>query len=101
MGRQFILAAILCFSAAQAMAENCADRAQVVDRLQGEFSEQLTAGGLQGKQNAQAVVEVWASPETGTFTVMMTNAEGISCIMATGTDWFSEQPTEFFPDIAS
>jgi hypothetical protein len=66
---------------------NCAKRDQVVTRLQQDFSEQLTAGGLQDSGTA-GVVEVWASPETGTFTVMMTRPDGVSCILATGTDWF-------------
>lgn len=71
-------------------AENCADRAQVVSRLQEQYSEQLTAGGLHRQTSKTSVVEVWASPETGTFTVMVTDAKGQSCIVATGTDWYAQ-----------
>lgn len=75
-----------------AHAANCAMREAVVERLQSKFSEQLTVGGLQGGQNAQSVVEIWASDETGTFTVLLTNANGISCIVAAGTDFFEAIP---------
>jgi hypothetical protein len=101
MGRQLLLTAVFTMAAAQVQAGNCAQRDQVVNRLQAEYSEQLTAGGLQGKQTDQSLVEVWSSPQTGTFTVMLTNAEGLSCIVATGTDWFSQQPLNLQPDTAS
>lgn len=77
-------------TALPAHATDCARRAQVIERLDSDYSEQLTAGGLQGASDKASLVEVWASPETGTFTVMLTNAQGVSCILATGTDWFSE-----------
>lgn len=77
-------------TAIPAHAEDCAARAQVVSRLTQDYSETLAAGGL---QDAEAgVIEVWASPETGTFTVMRTDASGRSCILATGTDYFRTTP---------
>ncbi|MDQ2094341.1 hypothetical protein [Rhodalgimonas zhirmunskyi] len=66
-------------------AMDCASRGQVIDRLQEHYAEQLTAGGL----NEGAMIEVWASTKTGTFTVLRTDAGGMTCIMATGTDWFA------------
>lgn len=68
----------------QAQALQCADRQIVADRLTDGYSEQLIAGGL---QNSRRVVEVWASPETGTFTIVMTTAEGLSCVVASGTNF--------------
>lgn len=76
--------------AASAQSANCALRNTVVERLSSVYSEQLTAGGLQTGRSSQNMVEVWSSPETGTFTVMMTNAAGVSCIMAAGTNWFHD-----------
>jgi len=94
MYRHIIFAAFVSgMSASSVQAANCAMREQVVSRLQAKYSEQLTAGGLQGVKNTQAVIEVWASPETGTFTVMQTQPNGVSCIVATGTEWFSQAPT--------
>ncbi len=74
-------------------AADCAMRDQVVTRLQDQYSEQLTAGGVHNSASALSVVEVWSSPETGTFTVMLTNAQGLSCIVATGTDWQARNST--------
>ena len=72
----------------------CANRTDVVDRLQSKYSEVLTAGGLQSARPVQNMVEVWSSPQTGTFTVILTNPSGVSCIVATGTDWFQQAPKE-------
>ena len=91
-----LLSAALLFgmtaAAYPAHASNCALRDTVVDRLESKYSEQFTAGGLQTSRAAQTIVEVWSSPETGTFTGMLTNPQGISCIVATGTDWFQQDP---------
>jgi len=76
--------------ASSAHAMNCAMRDNVVERLSSVYAEQLTAGGLQTGRSSQNMVEVWSSPETGTFTVMLTNASGVSCIVASGTNWFHD-----------
>lgn len=82
--------AVLAVTTTAAQA-GCALRDVVVEKLKTKYAEQLTAGGLHSSQSRTAVVEVWASPETGTFTVMLTNPNGISCIMASGTDWFDHE----------
>ncbi|KPA19871.1 hypothetical protein shim_38300 [Shimia sp. SK013] len=70
---------------------HCAERDDVVARLSSKYSEALTAGGLQGvTTNKTTLVEVWVSEKTGTFTVIMTNPMGVSCIVAAGTDWHQE-----------
>jgi len=78
--------ALSVFSGA-ADAMQCGDRQNFVDRLQAKYSETLTGRGLQEIQNGSAIVEVWSSPETGTFTVLLTNAYGQTCIVAAGTHW--------------
>jgi len=77
-------------TAPPAHAASCAMRDTVVDRLESKYSEQLTAGGLQSSRTTTAIVEVWASDETGTFTVILTSPNGLSCIVASGTDWFTD-----------
>ena len=62
----------------------CAERERVTLRLEQQFGEQLTGGGLRSDAH---LIEVWTSPKTGTWTVLMTNASGLSCVMASGTDW--------------
>ncbi len=63
---------------------NCASRDQVVDRLEMKYGEAFSGGGL---RNAESVFEVWLSEEKGTWTILMTRSDGISCIMASGTNW--------------
>ncbi|MBO9395308.1 hypothetical protein J7399_07735 [Shimia sp. R9_1] len=82
-------------AAPPAFAQGCADRETLVERLQSKYSEVRTAGGLHGSaSNTQsaALVEVWSSEKTGTFTVILTNAQGVSCVVAAGTDWFQHVP---------
>ena len=69
---------------------NCGAREHVITKLQRDYSETLVAGGLQGNRNVQTMVEVWASEKTGTFTMLLTSPEGVSCVVAVGTDFFSE-----------
>ncbi|MEO9822008.1 MAG: hypothetical protein ABJQ34_06930 [Paracoccaceae bacterium] len=63
---------------------NCAPRELITERLQSKFSERLTGGGL---QNANQMLEIWTSDRTGSFTVIVSRADGISCIVASGHNW--------------
>ena len=63
---------------------NCAERASVVDKLAVKYGEAFSGGGL---QSAESIFEVWHSEEKGTWTILMTRADGVSCIMASGTNW--------------
>ncbi|MGB3408544.1 MAG: hypothetical protein WBA67_13750 [Jannaschia sp.] len=67
-----------------AQMQSCAPRDVVVSRLNKSYGENFSGGGLQGNS---AVIEVWTSPEDGTWTILMTRSDGISCVMAAGTDW--------------
>ncbi|QFT98008.1 hypothetical protein FIU85_11880 [Roseovarius sp. THAF8] len=77
---------------APAIAAQCADRETVVERLAAHYDEQPTAAGLQTEDDSQALVEIWSSQNTGTFTVMMTMPDGMTCIVASGTDWHQKEP---------
>ena len=72
----------------------CAQRDIVVERLKSRYDESFAAGGLQTGASSSTLVEVWASEETGTFTVMLTSANGLSCVVATGTDWHQSKPVK-------
>ena len=73
---------------------NCAVRDVVVDKLSLKYGEAFAGGGL---QTTQQIFEVWFSQEKGTWTILMTRADGVSCIMASGTNWrdgvLTNQPT--------
>lgn len=85
MKRHFIAlaAAATMFAAGAAAAQtaNCAPRTAIVDRLASKYGESRQSIGL-GTNNA--VVEVFASADTGTWTILFTRPDGISCLMAAG-----------------
>ena len=60
---------------------NCAARETVVERLATGYGETRQSVGL-GSNNA--VVEVFASAETGTWTITVTVPGGPTCLVASG-----------------
>lgn len=66
---------------AQQQNRNCADRARVVERLAEAYGESRQSIGL-GANNA--VIEVFASTETGTWTITVTSPAGLTCLIASG-----------------
>jgi hypothetical protein len=80
---------LLALMAVPALAQsNCADRAVIVERLERAFGEHFAGGGLQSERR---IIEVWASAE-GTWTVLLTRPDWLSCVMASGTDWREQAP---------
>lgn len=75
------LAVLLAFPAKAQTASNCAPREMVVERLATKYGESRQSMGL-GANNA--VVEVFASDETGTWTITVTSVNGITCLVAAG-----------------
>ena len=61
----------------------CADRDDIVTRLEGNFHEVQLATGLQANG---VLVEIWASPGTGTWTIFLTSPDGTSCITSSGAE---------------
>ena len=68
---------------------NCAKRDIVIEKLSANYGEAFGGGGL---QNSNRVFEVWFSEEKGTWTILMTRADGVTCIMASGTNWRDVDP---------
>jgi hypothetical protein len=68
----------------------CLPRADLIEHLEGRYSEHLAGGGL---QSAQQLLEIWASDQTGSFTVFVTRPDGLSCVIATGQNWQDAAPT--------
>ncbi|MCF6445497.1 hypothetical protein [Nereida sp. MMG025] len=60
---------------------NCGQRAAIVDRLQDRFGETRKSVGL-GANNA--MVEVFASDTTGSWTITVTTPGGPTCLVASG-----------------
>lgn len=62
-------------------ARNCAPRDEIIDRLTSGYGETRQSIGL-GTNNA--VIEVFASHETGTWTITVTLPNGQACLIASG-----------------
>ena len=61
----------------------CAERRAVVENLEQTYSEAPVSMGLASNG---AVIEVLASP-SGSFTIILTQPNGLSCVMAAGENW--------------
>jgi hypothetical protein len=61
----------------------CGDRTAVLTTLGGRYAERTEAMGLAGNGT---VVEV-LSYEDGTWTIIMTTPNGVSCLLAAGDYW--------------
>ncbi|PJI85346.1 hypothetical protein BC777_3347 [Yoonia maricola] len=65
----------------QAQSNNCAEHDIVVERLAQAYGESRQSIGL-GSDNA--VVEVFASMDTGSWTITVTRPGGPTCLVAAG-----------------
>lgn len=67
----------------------CAARADLAERLDALFTERPVAIGLDA---AGKLVEVFASPDGDTWTMLATRPDGASCVVATGRFWQVRAP---------
>lgn len=79
-GAMFAVALMAAPSVAQPSG-NCATRDRVVTRLAEGYGETRQSIGL-GANNS--IVEVFASSETGTWTITVTTPAGLTCLVASG-----------------
>lgn len=86
MNRTIILAmgltcGLIAATSAHAQSNNCAPRETVLHHLSERFGEARQSIGL---ASGDRVVEMFASPETGTWTLTMTLPTGLTCIIGAG-----------------
>lgn len=93
MLRVFLCLALIAWPSI-GLATHCGPRDQIVEKLSNQYGEKLLAGDLNTKD---ALFEVYASPETGTWTATVSNAHGIMCIISSGSGFEhkfdAEEPT--------
>ncbi len=77
-------ATLLLSGPAGAQGRPCADHATVVARLAEGYGESRQSMGLAADNT---VVEVFASLETGTWTITVTRPGGPTCLVASGIGW--------------
>ncbi|MEX3011024.1 hypothetical protein [Hoeflea sp. TYP-13] len=68
----------------QAAGLTCGDRTKLLKALSEKYKESPKALGLSA--TGKAMFEVYTS-KTGTWTILMTNTSGVTCIMAAGHSW--------------
>jgi hypothetical protein len=64
-------------------APQCSSHDKIVDALGNKFKETRR---IMGVVNSTAVMEIFMSPQ-GTWTMVITDTSGISCITASGEEW--------------
>ena len=86
MTRQFhflflaIAALMLTVQGARA-ATQCAARDEVLRQLSGKYGEARQAIGL---SSTATVMELHANPQAGSWTITVTRADGLTCLVASG-----------------
>lgn len=85
-----ILAAVVTSTAAlPALAQqSCAPRGLIIEQLEARFEEAQTGAGLQSETR---LVEVWSSKQ-GSWTILVTDVNGVSCVIASGSHWRTMEP---------
>ena len=75
-----LLAAVAMGTSAQAQMV-CGERDNIIAQLEKKYGETRHSMGF---QRGRGVVEVFASVETGSWTILVTDPRGTSCLMAAG-----------------
>ncbi|HBZ43749.1 MAG TPA: hypothetical protein DEO85_06740 [Maritimibacter sp.] len=76
-----LISGLIAATTAQGQTNNCAPRERVLDQLSKRFGEARQSIGLAA---GNRVVEMYASPDTGTWTLTMTLPTGLTCIIGAG-----------------
>lgn len=93
----FVAIVIAMMLAKAALAEDqppvCKPHDEAAAILAQQYGEARVSVGILG--NGQSMMEMFANPASGTWTVLMTSAQGIACIVAYGESF--EAVTEAAP----
>jgi hypothetical protein len=79
---------LLTIESAAAQSKVCSKRDDIVARLESGYKEFSTAMGM--STNGE-LVELFVS-EKGTWTLILSNPNGTSCLIAAGENWVPMQP---------
>jgi hypothetical protein len=78
-------ALMVSFQVTDASAQNaCFERGALMKHLDGKFKEAPVAAGLAANGS---VLEVFTSPDGVTWTIVLTQPDGATCVMASGESW--------------
>ena len=79
-----MFAGIVILNTPAAAQSSCGPRDAVVELLGNQFAETTVAVGL---ASSGGVIEVLASDDGSSWTIMLTMPDGTSCVVATGEAW--------------
>lgn len=93
--KSLMLAAVVAMTAASAFAQTrqCVERETATTYLAEKYGESVQGIGM---MPGGLVMEIWANVETGTWTVVSTQADGMTCLIASG-DAFERMDKEASP----
>lgn len=78
-----LLTASVAATTVEAQNRNCGPHEMVTAHLADKYGESRQMMGLAANNT---VMELFVSPETGTWTITATNGTGLACLVASGTD---------------
>ena len=84
----------MTFAPLAAAQQACLARDVAVAQLEAQHAERALGRGL--ARGGAAMVELFVA-EAGGWTVIVTDPEGRSCVVATGRDWFAVVPVSGDP----
>lgn len=70
---------------AAAQSNNCGPRANVLQVLNGKYGESLRSRGISSR--GDAMVEMYANLDSGTWTALVSYPDGRACIVGSGASW--------------
>lgn len=74
-----------------AQAPQCAPHDRVIALLSGKYGEDRRSAGLAGAEG-QAIMEIHANEETGTWTIIIIRPDGIACLVISGSHFHDVEP---------
>ena len=81
----------LAFSSTAQAQMVCGARGEIIAQLEKKYGETRRSVGL---QQGRGVVEIYASKNTGSWTILVTDTRGKSCLMAAGEAFQVEEIAE-------
>lgn len=80
---------------AQAEPMACDERAKVLDHLETKYSEKPVALGM---ATNGSLVEILSAGDGSTWTIVITNPNGTTCLMAAGEHWENLPQVAYGPE---
>lgn len=76
----------------------CGNHQEIAKRLASEYGEVRQGAGL---VDSGRIIEIFVSPEQGSWTILVTHSEGPTCVVAAGEAWQNVPVRSLKPGISS